>query len=209
MSKHNQQVFLTAFLAVCILVFCFLWWCIIWWADGTIVQSDRAFIELLAKLRTSDGVRVFTSISFFGKLWVVVAIMLWVILRLLSQGKKTQSIWLAMSVAITSGVSTFTKFVFARERPEFASYQEIGFSFPSFHAAISIGLYGFLAYLLIRESRFKRSKYVIFWVAFLIAFFIWFSRMYLGVHYLTDVIAGYCVGLSAVCISLKYVLKKS
>lgn len=88
-----------------------------------------------------------------------------------------------------------TKAFFVRERPlDIAYYPETSFSFPSGHATAGIALEGFICYLLIMEA--KRPHMQFFWLAFglLFNFLMGISRIYLGVHFATDVLAGWLLG---------------
>lgn len=81
---------------------------------------------------------------------------------------------------------------FHRMRPNTALLQQYGLSFPSGHAMIGLALYGCLAWLLWRHGRHPA------WAAALLlwAFVIGLSRVYLHVHYFTDVLAGFAAGLA-------------
>lgn len=87
------------------------------------------------------------------------------------------------------------KLVFAKPRPQLWTplIVEHSYSFPSGHALGSAVLYGFLAVLLVRE--YPRYQIGIYSVAILLVGSIGLSRLFLGVHYPTDIIAGYAVGL--------------
>jgi membrane-associated phospholipid phosphatase len=90
------------------------------------------------------------------------------------------------------------KATFERPRPSFDDPVATAgwFSFPSGHALSSIALYGTLAYVLGSALRSQRARAAsLAGVAVLVAT-IGFSRLYLGVHYLTDVLAGYSAGLA-------------
>lgn len=91
-------------------------------------------------------------------------------------------------------LSTGLKMLFGKERPELWSQMitETSYSFPSGHALGSIVLYGALAYLL--AQRFQSQKWLVYGVAALLIGSIGFSRIYLGVHWPTDVAAGYSIG---------------
>ena len=73
-----------------------------------------------------------------------------------------------------------------------------GFSFPSGHASISVAFYGFAIYIAMRFVRLWSTRINLLMLGVLIAFLIGFSRLYLGVHYLSDVVAGYLVGTSGI-----------
>ena len=86
------------------------------------------------------------------------------------------------------------KLVFGKTRPDLwqSPITETSYSYPSGHALGSTILYGFLAYLLAtRYPKFSRSIYTL---AGLLIFAIGLSRLYLGVHWPTDIIGGYCIG---------------
>ncbi len=87
------------------------------------------------------------------------------------------------------------KFIIARRRPDFIqAVSEASPSFPSGHATASMALYGFLAYALVRDLPGRRERFeVAFWVAVLVLA-IGFSRIFLSLHYTTDVAAGLMVG---------------
>jgi len=87
------------------------------------------------------------------------------------------------------------KYAIARHRPEFIqAASEISPSFPSGHATAATALYGFLAYALVRDLPGRRERFeVAFWAAVLVAT-IGFSRIFLSLHYTTDVAAGFMVG---------------
>lgn len=91
-------------------------------------------------------------------------------------------------------LSTGMKLAFNKPRPELWQrlITEKSFSFPSGHALGSVVLYGFLAYLLaIAYPKFSRIIYIVAVVAIMA---IGLSRLYLGVHWPTDVVAGYGIG---------------
>jgi membrane-associated phospholipid phosphatase len=103
-------------------------------------------------------------------------------------------------------INQVMKLFFAKSRPELWTrlISEHSFSFPSGHAVGSMVVYGFIAYILAKELPTYR-RYVDA-VSSILIIAIGFSRLYLGVHYPTDIIAGYGVGLLwlITCLKVKF-----
>ncbi|HUC80513.1 MAG TPA: phosphatase PAP2 family protein [Flavisolibacter sp.] len=100
------------------------------------------------------------------------------------------------AIALTSLALMYgLKHLFGRPRPDVPLlFEAEGLSFPSGHALFSITFYGLLIYILYKEVANAWVKGVLITLLFLLAMIIGFSRVYLRVHYATDVIAGFCVG---------------
>lgn len=115
--------------------------------------------------------------------------------------------WLGIKVAaiaLSSLLLMFTlKLFFGRPRPEVPLLNAAaGLSFPSGHAFMSFTFYGLLAYLLYRELKRPWLKMVSVTISILFIFLIGLSRIYLRVHYLSDVLAGMSLGVIWLTISL-------
>jgi len=94
------------------------------------------------------------------------------------------------------------KIAFHRPRPKLAIYIEHSFSFPSGHATIAVAFYGFLTYILIRNFKQWKTKVNIFFIGITLILLLGFSRLYLGVHYVSDVWGGYLIGTLWLIISI-------
>lgn len=88
------------------------------------------------------------------------------------------------------------KFSFRRARPEpyFDTVLPTSYSFPSGHALFALAFFGILAYLIQARVKSRTAKIAVWALAIPIIFLIGFSRVYLSVHYASDVIAGYAAG---------------
>jgi membrane-associated phospholipid phosphatase len=103
---------------------------------------------------------------------------------------------LAITMAGTGALDLVLKHAFHRVRPlAFFGTSPSSYSFPSGHALGSLCFYGALAALLSARIGSRRVRICIWTVAVLIVGMIGFSRVYLGVHYPSDVVAGYCAGI--------------
>lgn len=113
---------------------------------------------------------------------------------------KRRNLWgmVFFLVAVAGGglLNLILKNTFQRKRPNADPVVEaLGFSFPSGHAMGSFVYYGFLGYLVVRSKRkpLRKAAWSIFFAAAIIG--IGISRIYLGVHYPSDILAGYAAGL--------------
>jgi len=116
---------------------------------------------------------------------------------------------LIISVLLNLGI----KALFQRERPLIDNrlIDVIGYSFPSGHAMVSMAFYGFLIYLAYVYWNNKKYKWPIIILLMVIILIIGTSRIYLGVHYLSDVLAGYLISISYLIVyvyGFNLVLKK-
>ncbi|HVM73286.1 MAG TPA: phosphatase PAP2 family protein [Candidatus Paceibacterota bacterium] len=102
------------------------------------------------------------------------------------------------AIAILGSVwfSYVLKAIVARGRPlpSFAALDAPGYSFPSMHAACAVALYGFLAYMIYKLLHPPHHRAPTIVSIMIIVALIGFSRLYLGVHYLSDVVVGFLIG---------------
>ena len=89
------------------------------------------------------------------------------------------------------------KLIFMRDRPyDLMIINESGYSFPSGHAMAALGFYGFIIYLIWHFNLRKRAKIIFTILLSILIILIGISRIYLGVHYASDVLAGYMISAS-------------
>jgi membrane protein DedA with SNARE-associated domain/membrane-associated phospholipid phosphatase len=163
-----------------------------------LTQFDLTLLAWFHGHATPTDLRISVAISWLGSPVVLTALGLVVALVLLC---RRHMLLLAGWVATLVGGSVLDmtlKHVIQRPRPIYASACLHGrsFSFPSGHAMGSLVVYGMLAYLLVvfwTERR--RTQLAIVLIAALLTVAIGVSRLYLGVHYFSDVVAGYAAGL--------------
>ena len=163
--------------------------------QSLLVRVDRAIESWLQSYATEGGETFFNFVSWLGaQLMVGVAII--VLLGLAFRRDWLSAGALAIAIAGGSALNTLLKVLFQRGRPEaateFITHQS--WSFPSGHAMTSLVGFGFLAYLLLERTTDRRARIAIIAVTVIVVGLVGFSRLYLGVHYLSDVIAGYLAG---------------
>ncbi len=172
-------------------------------------EFDFKVFEWLAQYVSESNTRAMQVFSFFGDhTFLIPANLLLIAWFLIVKRHRWYSIKIPV-VAISSVIMMFLlKMIFQRPRPSIPLLQEArGLSFPSGHAMTSITFYGLIIYLIWQYVNNNILKWSLTITAILLIFFIGLSRIYLRVHYISDVIAGYCVGLIWLVLSL-WVLKK-
>ena len=162
---------------------------------------------------TSAGLtRVMLFCTFVGS-WQFLspAVVLLIVLLLFRRAQRDAAV-LALSVGGSAALNAGLKLFFHRTRPDvsWALTHEHSFSFPSGHAVAAFCFYTTMAYLLAQERR-CATRAILGIVALGIIFAIGLSRVYLGVHYPSDVAAGYLVGalwVSSVILALRYLERR-
>ncbi len=127
----------------------------------------------------------------------VLAIVLFAVVGYLLLSQKRTAAWLVLAAVVGGeAMNSLLKLGFARPRPDFvaASVKIFTASFPSGHAAMSAITYLTLAALLARTTPSRRLRLYFVTIGIVLTLFVGVSRVYLGVHYPTDVLAGWCVG---------------
>ena len=140
-------------------------------------------------------IKVFHAITMLSNTEVLLVLLPLIGLILLKQGMTRGFTHLLLVATAGGGALTFLlKELFGRARPGYQMLHVPGYSFPSGHSSISFCLFGSLAYLLYKSHLPKWQKYLGIVACGVLVLAIGFSRLYLGVHYPTDVIAGYFAG---------------
>ncbi len=163
-------------------------------AADVVVSADTRVANLLALFRSPAFTEFFLWVTALGK-WQVVLIFTFAAVGLLWLRRERAYI-VPLLVTLAGAVVSVSlgKLAVHRARPEAALYAEHSFSFPSGHAAIAIAFYGFLVYALIRGAKHWKAKVNLFFSGIALILLIGFSRLYLGVHYVSDVWGGYLAG---------------
>jgi membrane protein DedA with SNARE-associated domain/membrane-associated phospholipid phosphatase len=161
-----------------------------------IVRFDRALDDYLHAHATPALTTFFLIVTALGSIEAMVLLGV-VVATFLAWGRRWLFLgsWLA-AVAGSAFLNHVLKGLFERPRPHFEHplLVESSFSFPSGHAMESFVVYGMLAYLAVLALRSWESRVAVVFEAALLVVLIGFSRMYLGVHYFSDVLAGYAAG---------------
>lgn len=159
-----------------------------------IVRFDHWVAAAMAQVHTQPVVSVFHSITMLGTPNIIVPLWFIALISLSIFGNRYWALPLFISFIGSISLSTLGKYVFARPRPIEALFVEHSPSFPSSHSTLAMSFYAVCFYLLWRRSTGWNRQV---WIAFAGISFVLLlsgSRIIIGVHYVSDVMAGLLLG---------------
>jgi membrane-associated phospholipid phosphatase len=165
---------------------------------GAIVHLDSAVAVWLHTHATGLATGVMSAVTRLGGADVLLAVTLVAVLALLLRRRVAHAALMAAALAGGEALNWALKAAFERPRPAFSDplATAAGFSFPSGHAMVSLTVYGALAFVIAAGVKSHRTQALVVGSALALVLAIGFSRVYLGVHYVSDVLAGFSAGLA-------------
>ncbi len=159
------------------------------------VNADAAAASFITLIRTPLGAQLFYIFTQAGNNITIFAVCLFSVLFFIWKKKYHYITGLLIAVAGSAVTIVSGKNTFHILRPVTNAYYELkSFSFPSGHATYAVSLYGFLFYLLIRNIHTLPVKILIIIASLLFILLLGGSRIYLGVHFFSDVLGGFMLG---------------
>ena len=159
---------------------------------STFLISD--FVTPIAKFITNFGGAIFLSIA---------TVMLFLFIK-----NKKIGLSIISNIVIIAVLNQLLKRILQRPRPtEFRIVEETGYSFPSGHSMVSMAFYGYLIYLIYRYIKNKYVKWTLITILSILICLIGISRIYLGVHYTSDVLGGFLLSISYLVIYISSIKK--
>ena len=177
---------------VCIIILLFLIEDVM---DKDIMTFDETGYSIVSKYLITDTLTPIAKIiTFFGSAYWLIGLSIF--LLLIIKNKK-----IGISISINLGLAALTNFLLKQilQRPRPIGHRiidESGYSLPSGHSMVSMAFYGFLIYLVYKRIENKHLKSFLIALLLVLIINIGISRIYLGVHYTSDVIAGFLVAIS-------------
>ena len=169
-----------------------------------IMNGDIIGYKIISTFLISDfATPIAKFITNFGG--AIFIILLTVILIAVIKNKKIGLSILA-NLAIITILNQLLKRILQRPRPtEYRIIEESGYSFPSGHSMISMAFYGYLIYLIYKYVENKNVKWILISLLSVLICLIGISRIYLGVHYTSDVLGGFLISISYLIIYISAV----
>ena len=160
---------------------------------NNIETFDNTIYNFLINKRSSGLDFYFINITRLGNtLTIVIALMIMMFFL-----RNINRIIAVAATGSTATLNVIIKHIIKRIRPDHIRLiKQGGYSFPSGHSMISIALYGFLIYMINKKIKNKPLKVILTILLTIIILSIGLSRIYVGVHYPSDVLAGYLFALA-------------
>ena len=176
-----------------------------------IMKGDIIGYKIISTFLISDFATPIAKFitNFGGAIFLVIAtITLFIVIK-----NKKIGISILSNLAIVTVLNQLIKRILQRPRPtEYRIIEETGYSFPSGHSMVSMAFYGYLIYLIYKYVKNKYVKWISIILLSLLICLIGISRIYLGVHYTSDVLGGFLISISYLIIYIsaanKFIIEK-
>ena len=171
-----------------------------------IMSGDIIGYKLVSTFLISDfATPIAKFITNFGGAIFLIA--LTIVLLVLIKNKKI-GISIFSNLVIVTILNQLLKAILQRPRPtEYRIVEETGYSFPSGHSMVSMAFYGYLIYLIYKYVKNKYIKWISIVLLSILVCSIGISRIYLGVHYTSDVLGGFLISMSYLVLYISAVNK--
>ena len=182
----NKKTIFNIIFIICIIVFITL---LVMYNMGRLNSFDTTIYKYVTYYKNDILTDLAMLLSFLCSTWFIVILCIFIMIVI--KNKKI-GFYTTLSVMICYVLNTLIKNIVLRPRPTGINLiNENGFSFPSGHSMEAISFYGFIMYVVYKSNLDNKLKCLVYIIDSLIIFFIGVSRIYLGVHYPSDVLAGF------------------
>ena len=174
--------------------------------NNNIDAFDNHIYNIIATNKNDALTSFYKVITNFGESKIILVLL---VLLLIFIKNKKQGILFSLASIGSFGITFVIKHLAKRARPVgIALINETGYSFPSSHSMIVIAFYGFLLYLLLKSNLKKYIKVILSILLLLIIIIVPISRIYLGVHHASDVVAGLLLSIAFTIAYIKLIYNK-
>ena len=185
MNKKNIIIFSLEL----ILIISFIW-ILILVLNGNISSFDNTIYNFISSFICNPITHIMKGITFFGSAYAIIT--LTVLLILFGKDKK----YFGINLVFIFVFNLILKNIICRPRPVDRNLiTENGYSFPSGHSMVGLAVYGLLIYYIYKNVKNKLHKCILIICLSLLIIAIGISRIYLGVHFPSDVLGGYLLAL--------------
>lgn len=202
--KFNISRFKWILVAILTIIFILLWLGTI---TGVTDEIDNLIYKSVESIRSDFLTVVLIGITELGGVVGLFFILLITVIVLCKKNRVKEATAITLNLIISTFTYVILKNIFQRERPVTGNIliDEVGFSFPSGHTTNNVAFYFLAIYLVCINVKNKKVRNISCVILAIIPILIAFSRIYLRVHYPTDVIAGFCLGIVLVVLFTTFI----
>lgn len=173
--------------------------------DNEIWIFDDVVYKTISNIISNPVTSIFMAVTNLGGAIGIITI---TILILVFERKKQYKFYIIFNLVMVTIANQIVKYIVQRPRPiEHRIIDQFGYSFPSGHSMVSMAFYGFLIYLIYKRVKNKYLKWGLCTILSFLILLIGISRIYLGVHYASDVIGGFCLSMAYLITYIKMIEK--
>lgn len=174
-----------------------------------LTTSIDNYIYKIITFRINDNLtNIYKIITFFGSTLFIVSLCVIFFILFIYYKKKNYSFIISGVLIISTIINNLIKIIIQRERPEVLQLvTESSYSYPSGHSMASVSMYGILLYLVIKSKWNKKIKIPLIILLSILPILVGISRIYLGAHFVTDVIGAFIVSIIFILIEVYFIEK--
>ncbi|WP_449354598.1 phosphatase PAP2 family protein [Virgibacillus natechei] len=171
---------------------------------GWIVAFDLTWIERIQSFASEGRTSLIMIITELGNIRFIIVLTILLVIVLFFKRKYVEGLWLGGTILFCAAIATkILKTAFDRDRPNILQLiTKTNESFPSGHATATTIFYGLIGLFIFLSMSMLWKKCIVSFITLAWITFILVSRVYLGVHFPTDVIAGFLFGMASIFISI-------
>lgn len=175
------------YIYICLILITIIWTILV--MRDRFLSLDNNIYNFVISFKNETLTTIFKMITSLASVKFIIVIF---IISLLCLIKYKKGIFFSIIICLDTIVNLIVKKIIGRNRPDKINWLVIekGYSFPSGHAMISITFYGLLIYFITKSNIKKSTKILLSIILGVLILLIGLSRIYLGVHYFSDVIGG-------------------
>ena len=160
---------------------------------GRTLFIDTTIMNMMANIRGEGLTKIVKIITLFGESKLILVLVVALAGIFYFTKHKADAYMMCLNLFNIVILNKGIKYLVRRERPLDMLIEKDGYSFPSGHSMLSIGIYGLLIYFICKSNLSKKVKTILTVILSVIIILVGYSRMYLGVHYPSDIFGGYLI----------------
>jgi len=175
-----------------------------------LIESFDNYFYNIVTFKINDGfTNIYKVITFLGSTEFIIFLCVFFLGLFIFLKKKNIGLIISGVLIISTIVNNLLKIIIMRGRPEVLAFvEEHSYSFPSGHTMASVSMYGILLYLVLKSNMNNKLKIALSSMLSMLPIFVALSRVYLGAHFMSDVIGAFIVSIILLLIETYYIDKK-